>query len=164
MQHVHKQNSLPNAPGLPQRPNFNAPNVNHAQMQQLHHGQFPNTPNANVSHHNPPASSASPSNNGPHTVPTNGFQSLSTPIVLADAKPADEAPKEKEKKSKKDKDKDIKLVYSDNDTSPEEKMAQLSRYAFDPKEHEEKVLGKTTASVTGPVRSYEDEPTRNNGP
>ncbi len=36
-----------------------------------------------------------------------------------------------EKKGKKDKDKG-KLVYSDNDVSPEEKMAQLSRYAFVP--------------------------------
>lgn len=36
-----------------------------------------------------------------------------------------------EKKSKKDKDKS-KLVYSDNEVSPEEKMAQLPRYAFVP--------------------------------
>ena len=36
-----------------------------------------------------------------------------------------------EKKSKKDKDKS-KLVYSDNEISPEEKMAQLPRYAFVP--------------------------------
>jgi hypothetical protein len=36
-----------------------------------------------------------------------------------------------EKKGKKDKDKG-KLVYSDNDVSPEEKMAQLPRYAFVP--------------------------------
>lgn len=38
-----------------------------------------------------------------------------------------------EKKSKKDKDKS-KLVYSDNEVSPEEKMAQLPRYAFVPTE------------------------------
>lgn len=36
-----------------------------------------------------------------------------------------------DKKSKKDKDKG-KLVYSDNDISPEEKMAKLPRYAFVP--------------------------------
>ncbi len=36
-----------------------------------------------------------------------------------------------EKKGKKDKDRG-KLVYSDNEVSPEEKMAQLPRYAFVP--------------------------------
>ena len=36
-----------------------------------------------------------------------------------------------EKKGKKDKDKS-KLIYSDNEVSPEEKMAQLPRYAFVP--------------------------------
>ena len=37
-----------------------------------------------------------------------------------------------EKKGKKEKDKNTKLVYSDNDVSPEEKMAQMPRYAFAP--------------------------------
>lgn len=42
-----------------------------------------------------------------------------------------EAP-EKEKKGKKEKDKNSRLVYSDNEISPEEKMARLPRYAFTP--------------------------------
>lgn len=55
-----------------------------------------------------------------------------------------------EKKSKKDKEKATKLVYSDNETSPEEKMAQLPRYAFVPDGKGETVLGDaTTAAVTG---------------
>lgn len=37
-----------------------------------------------------------------------------------------------EKKGKKDKDKNMKLIYSDNEVSPEEKMAQMPRYAFAP--------------------------------
>ncbi len=37
-----------------------------------------------------------------------------------------------EKKGKKEKDKNMKLVYSDNDISPEEKMAKMPRYAFAP--------------------------------
>lgn len=37
---------------------------------------------------------------------------------------------QEEKKGRKDKDKNTKLVYSDNDISPEEKMAQMPRYAF----------------------------------
>lgn len=49
-----------------------------------------------------------------------------------------------EKKSKKEKDKDkvTKLVYSDNDISPEEKMARMPRYTFDPaKNKDENGLG-----------------------
>ena len=40
--------------------------------------------------------------------------------------------KEEKKVAKKDKDKATKLIYSDNEISPEEKMAQLPRYAFVP--------------------------------
>jgi len=40
--------------------------------------------------------------------------------------------KEKERKPKKEKDKNTRLVYSDNEVSPEEKMAQLPRYSFIP--------------------------------
>lgn len=55
-----------------------------------------------------------------------------------------------EKKGKKEKDKNTKLVYSDNDVSPEEKMAQLPRYAFAPGGKEGSALGDaTTAAVTG---------------
>ena len=64
-----------------------------------------------------------------------------------------------EKKSKKEKEKDTKtkMVYSDNETSPEEKMAQLSRYAFVPDQKGETVLGDaTTAAVTGIARGYDD--------
>ena len=43
-----------------------------------------------------------------------------------------DVPVEKRPKKDKEKEKEIKLVYSDNETSPEEKMAKLSRYAFVP--------------------------------
>lgn len=62
-----------------------------------------------------------------------------------------------EKKSKKDKEKATKLVYSDNETSPEEKMAQLPRYAFVPDGKGETVLGDaTTAAVTGVATGSDD--------
>ncbi|KAK0630463.1 hypothetical protein B0T17DRAFT_528488 [Bombardia bombarda] len=35
-----------------------------------------------------------------------------------------------EKKSKKDKDKNVRMVYSEADVSPEEKLAMLPRYRF----------------------------------
>jgi hypothetical protein len=42
------------------------------------------------------------------------------------------AAEEKAPKKEKDKNKTSKLVYSDNDVSPEEKMARMPRYAFTP--------------------------------
>lgn len=56
---------------------------------------------------------------------------------------------QEEKKSKKEKDKNTKLIYSDNDVSPEEKMARLPRYAFAPGGKDSGILGDaTTAAVT----------------
>lgn len=46
--------------------------------------------------------------------------------------PAEVAVEEKAPKKEKDKNKSSKLVYSDNEVSPEEKMARMPRYAFTP--------------------------------
>ena len=71
--------------------------------------------------------------------------------VANNAAPAKEATEEKT--SKKDKSKQAKLVYSDNETSPEEKMAKLSRYAFVPDQRGETALGELPSStVVGPIR------------
>ena len=43
-----------------------------------------------------------------------------------------ETPAKEVKKAKKEKDTKARLVYSDNETSPEEKLARLSRYAYSP--------------------------------
>ncbi|KAI9654560.1 MAG: hypothetical protein M1829_000916 [Trizodia sp. TS-e1964] len=48
------------------------------------------------------------------------------------ANKATEASSEHKGKKEKDKDKGARLIYSDNEISPEEKMAGLSRYAFVP--------------------------------
>lgn len=56
-----------------------------------------------------------------------------------------------EKKSKKDKDKATRLVYSDEEVSPEEKMSKLPRYAFVPDRKEETVLGTPEGAVIGTV-------------
>ena len=61
-----------------------------------------------------------------------------------------------EEKPKKDKSKAVRLVYSDNETSPEEKMAQLARYAFVPEQKGETVLEEVPASVvTGTTREMD---------
>lgn len=58
-----------------------------------------------------------------------------------------------EKKGKKDKEKNTKLVYSDNDVSPEEKMAQLPRYAFVPSGKEGNMPGEETTSTVSVTAS-----------
>ena len=57
-----------------------------------------------------------------------------------------------EKKGKKEKN--TKLIYSDNEVSPEEKMAQLPRYAFVPSGKEGNMEGDgatSTASIAAPA-------------
>jgi hypothetical protein len=55
-----------------------------------------------------------------------------------------EKPEAVEKKAKKEKDKNTKMVYSDNEVSPEEKMAMMPRYAFVPDGKDEAVLVDAT--------------------
>jgi hypothetical protein len=64
---------------------------------------------------------------------------------------------EKPSKKEKEKAKATKLVFSDNEISPEEKMAKLPRYAFDPDKKGETVLGEAaTAAVAGIVTGSDD--------
>lgn len=60
-----------------------------------------------------------------------------------------------EKKLKKDKP--TKMIYSDNEISPEEKMAMMPRYAFMPAEKPESVLvdAATSPGVAGVVQGFE---------
>lgn len=75
------------------------------------------------------------------------------PTDLAVAPAPAATPEASEKKSKKDKDKATRMVYSDNEVSPEEKMAQLSRYAFAPERKNDTVLADATEmpAVAGTV-------------
>lgn len=84
-----------------------APAVNAQQMHQYHIGH--------------PVLAAGPANGEATQAPPSGNG------LTAGA--AGEAPKTEEKPSKKDKSK-ARLVYNDETISPEEKMAQLPRYAF----------------------------------
>lgn len=103
-----RSGSLPTPSGLPQRPAVGAPAVNAQQMQQYHMGHPATTPGQANGDAKQATGQASPSGNG--------------------VTPA-EAPKTEEKQTKKEKPK-TRLVYNDETTSPEEKMAQLPRYAF----------------------------------
>ncbi|MCJ1395771.1 hypothetical protein MMC18_008657 [Xylographa bjoerkii] len=178
---AQRSGSLPTAPGLPQRPSFAAPPVNAFQMQQMHQGQMPGTPTPST---NVQQNQANPRGNSPHFVsgagssvsslhaPHTTQDKSSTPTVAPDVSILDDASKnlslsenptelkagapQTEKKSKKEKEKETKMIYSDNETSPEEKMAKMSRYAFNPEGKEETVLGDaSTAAVTGVDRGYD---------
>lgn len=71
---------------------------------------------------------------------------------------------DKKAKKARDKDRPTRLVYSDNETSPEEKMAKMSRYAFDPasKKEEEYLGGAVEATTTGVVVGPDDVIDRQN--
>lgn len=57
--------------------------------------------------------------------------------------------------AKKGKDKNTRLIYSDNNVSPEEKMARLSKYSFE-RGGEDVVMGEVGSAVTGPAVGPDD--------
>lgn len=79
---------------------------------------------------------------------------LSGAAKEADKADAKQAEPQEDKRTKKEKEKSTRLVYSDNNTSPEEKMAQMPRYAFVPSGKEESMPGGAVVAAitvtTGP--------------
>ncbi|OAX82584.1 hypothetical protein ACJ72_03061 [Emergomyces africanus] len=152
--------NLPTAPSLPQRPSFGAPQVNAFQMQQLHHGQ----PSYGIE-----KSQSSRSPSGPLPAGEQPSTSIDD-LISGAAKQADEIagksptptgkPEdgigEKPAKKEKEKPKATRMVYSDNEISPEEKMARLPRYAFVPKRKEETVLEDATTAAAAGVNTASD--------
>ncbi|CAF9912863.1 MAG: hypothetical protein HETSPECPRED_001225 [Heterodermia speciosa] len=126
--------NLPPAPGLPQRPSVSAPPVNAFQMQQLHQGQIlasSNPSDAQIVAQDLTEQPAQPTASSADASAIDDLISgVTNNVNNVEAAPADR--KEEKKAAKKDKDKSTKLIYSDNDISPEEKMAQLPRYAYVP--------------------------------
>ncbi|KAJ9231909.1 hypothetical protein DTO207G8_4034 [Paecilomyces variotii] len=155
--------SLPSAPGLPQRPPFSAPPVNAAQMQQMHHGQLPTPPQpaAPGAYGQPPAANgAQPSGAAPVSSSVDDLISGAAKEAEQAAQPDGtkaEAAEEKPAKKEKDKSKPTRMVYADNETSPEEKMARLPRYAFVLDRKPEMVLVEgITPAVSGVVTTSDD--------
>ncbi|KAJ5758001.1 uncharacterized protein N7511_006695 [Penicillium nucicola] len=131
---------LPVASNLPQRPSFGAPTVNAHQMQQMHMGHVPHS-------QTPPA----------HGADGNVF-SQSVDDLISGAANAATAPKPvevAEKPAKKDKSKPSgHMIYSHDTISPEERMAELPRYAFVPDHATETALGEVpAAAVVGAVQT-----------
>ncbi|KAI9375691.1 hypothetical protein BJX61DRAFT_493286 [Aspergillus egyptiacus] len=148
-----RSGSLPAAPSLPQRPAIGAPHVNAYQLQQMHMGHpapgaaVPSVANGDKSEAGAFSSSIDDLISG---AAKQADQAAAAP---AESKPADGA---EEKPAKKDKSKQSRLVYSDNEISPEEKMAKLPRYAFVPDRQTETTLEELPASaVVGTLRESE---------
>lgn len=161
------QTPLQHAPGLPARPSFDLPNFNREDMQRMHTGQVP-PPNNNTAHQQHNAIPPKPTYNKLSTIEDveamlqdtkNEWKQQQADEAAAKAsaeKAAQEAAKtsipatsSKEKK-KKSKPAFTKMIYSDNNESPEEKMAKQSKYAyaFRPK-NPEFVEGEVGGAVTG---------------
>ena len=122
----------------------------------MHQGQLPGPPNPTDHMHNAQqqhgqdGAPSGPAGGGPPLsslpAPLSANATSLDDLLSGAAKDADKAagtvvtksevPKAgepaEEKKGKKEKDKNMKLIYSDNEVSPEEKMAQMPRYAFAP--------------------------------
>ncbi|OJD36714.1 c2h2 finger domain-containing protein [Diplodia corticola] len=156
-----RQGSLPAAPGLPQRPAFGAPQVNQYQLQQMHQGHVP--PSVTGQHGHPASAQlnghAAQASQG--SIP--GLEQSVDDLIASAGKPseatktADSERVRKEEEAPKAK-KEVKLVYTDSEMSPEEKMAKLARYAFNPAERQqdEKVVGSLDPPVTGVVTGQDD--------
>lgn len=115
-------------------------------MQQMHQGQIPGPPNPPESAFNNSRGAGGPTGKlhfgPPEPMPVSENATSLDDLVSGAARDAEKSTNAaangtpvataEEKKGKKEKDKNAKLVYSDNDISPEEKMAHLPRYAFAP--------------------------------
>ena len=155
------QRPLAAAPGLPQRPSFNAPHVSREQLAEMHHGSLnaagePQQAQTGPAHANsapfsaqsvddlissaaqqsvqPPAAQL-PLSAKPSPVPAG------TPHPVAAEKKADVEPKKVKKASR--------LVYPEQDTSPEEQLAHLSLYEFAPDTGGETIRDPVDANLTG---------------
>ncbi|MCJ1281108.1 hypothetical protein MMC26_000426 [Xylographa opegraphella] len=175
MQQMH-QGQIP-GPSNPSPITQQGQNVQHAMLPQVVGGPgFDKSQNGSLSQSTSQASNVNGSApsiaplNAPETTQEKSSNSEVTPEVpipencsniatLTATQPegkAGEPQLEKKSKKEKEKDKDTRMVYSDNETSPEEKMAKLSRYAFNPEGKEDTVLGDaSTAAVTGVDRGYD---------
>lgn len=136
-------------------------------MQQLHHGQYSSQspgatpdPSAVPASQNGVAQAGADTTNKPLAASVDDLVSGAAKAADTQGSPSSKpegATEEKPSKKEKEKAKATKLVFSDNETSPEEKMAKLPRYAFVPDKKGETVLGDAaTAAVAGITTGSDD--------
>ncbi|GAM38225.1 hypothetical protein TCE0_033r08782 [Talaromyces pinophilus] len=164
-----RQGSLPAAPGLPQRPSFGgAPAMAHPLPPMQH--PLPGVPSPSIpqgyGQYSPPETTT-PALSTAH-ISTSVDELISGAAKTAEAQaqatppPAEKQPLAhvEEKKGKKEKEKSkTRLVYSDNETSPEEKMARIPRYAYSPPlvgGKETVLMDATVPAVARPTTNSDD--------
>lgn len=158
-----RQNSLPTAPGLPQRPAFNAPPVSRSQLNDMHHGHAPGHPVP----HTAPSQEASNLSSSVDDLISSAQNSAQAQVPVRAATPAAATPEPSKvagangttnaplTKSIGKKQK-LRMMYNDPHISPEEKMAAMPRYAFTPKRSGQKVLGPIDPPFTGVAKGPDD--------
>ncbi|KAF2230297.1 hypothetical protein EV356DRAFT_492309 [Viridothelium virens] len=157
-----RQTNLTPAPGLPPRPAFGTPSVNAFEMQQLHHGHMPGQ-NSVPSHHvqQTPAQTPNPEMqkylSEAHQVPANTMSpsGLASGTVQHGETATTSAVQEAPRADKKAQNKRTKMVYPDDEVSPEEKLSELPKYAFH-RPAVETTTGDIEAKQTNPVDATAD--------
>ena len=161
-------------PGLPQRPTQAPPQAGSSQSHQMPlaqapgihqsaNGAAPGDPRLRAAQANAAVSSPTTQTPLPPSPAQGAFASAGNDFVhtkTPSAPAVEEGQGEKvEKKAKKDKDKPTRLVYSDNEITPEEKMAKLAGYAVNPGDLKEPpvVDNALGAHVAGTADGGEDD-------
>jgi len=91
---------------------------------------------------------------------TPGPAPTSTPAEPVEQKELMAAEAKKTGKKEKEKDKAMKMIYSDNEVSPEEKLANLERYRFDAateRNRQETTLEDATMPAVAGIQQTEDD-------
>lgn len=138
-------------------------------MQQMHHGQIPVAPvGTTQSSFGQDESQNGQSNSVVETGIEPTSASIDELIAGAASRAGDLVSKPSattegvldEKPAKKEKSKASRMVYSDSETSPEEKMARLPRYAFVPECREGTFFWGATTTAVAEAVSVSDSATK----
>lgn len=154
-----RQNTLPPAPGLPQRPSFDAPRFSREQLAEMHSGNMTaanDTQGQQQHHHHQPHEPSANASSVDDLITSAAQQSVQTPAVITPVaeKPAEKPSDANVKKAKKA----SRLSYSGSnpDVGIEEKVTSLPKYSYTPEKGEETYLAPVDAAVTGVVQGPDD--------
>ncbi|KKY14841.1 putative c2h2 finger domain-containing protein [Diplodia seriata] len=135
--------------------------VNQYQLQQMHQGHVPPSVAGPLGHNGSTQANGHAAQVSQSSFP--GLEQSVDDLIASAGKPSEAAKTAETERAKKEEEapkakKDVKLVYSDSEMSPEEKMAKLARYAFNPadRQQDEKVVGSLDPPVTGVVSGQDD--------
>ncbi|GAB7347387.1 hypothetical protein MBLNU459_g4316t1 [Dothideomycetes sp. NU459] len=154
-----RQSSLPSAPGLPQRPSFNAPPVSREQLAEMHSGNIAAANDAQgqqqyPQHHEVSANASSVDDLISSAAQQSAQTSNVGPPAAEKPAPAEKPTDGNAKKAKKA----SRLSYGNTNTDVgiEERVVSLPKYSFVPEKGEETYLAPVEAAVTGVTQGPDD--------